>query len=90
MKDFLDSEEFRMRIEEYRNGLSEIDVIRALIRFNFTPRRKKPAEQLMEFFDQVGYLHHPDVLYNGTANGDSPEAWRIRLFEEALRQLKET
>jgi hypothetical protein len=89
MKDFLDSEEFRMRMEEYKNGLSSIDIIRCLVRFNFTPRRKNPAEHLMEFLDKAGYLYHPDVPYNGTEKGDSPKAWRLRVFEAAIVRLEE-
>ncbi len=42
----------------------------------------EPTEEMIkayiEFMDKSSYLHHPDVPYNGTVNGDCEKQWYVR------------
>ena len=38
----------------------------------------------LEFAGKATHLHHPDVPYNGTDNGDSQDAWMRRLVKAVL------
>ena len=44
----------------------------------------KMVDKFLNFADQSSYLHHPDVPYYGTANGDSEEQWWRRYTKAAL------
>lgn len=42
------------------------------------------VEAFLAFSDKTTHLHHPDVPYYGTVNGDSEESWRRRVVKAAL------
>lgn len=45
------------------------------------------VDALVAFSNKAGYLHHPDVPYHGTVNGDSEEQWRRRLARASLEHV---
>lgn len=42
------------------------------------------VDAYMAFMQQAAHLHHPQVPYYGTTNGDSEEQWSRRLIKAAL------
>lgn len=43
------------------------------------------VQRMADFLSKARYLHHPEVPYMGTANGDNEVKWLSRLHEAALR-----
>ena len=47
----------------------------------------RKADALCKFMNKAGYLSHPDVVYHGTCNGDSPEDWAMRVYKKAVETV---
>jgi hypothetical protein len=47
-------------------------------------------DSYIAFVEKTTYLHHPDVPYMGTENGDSTEAWIRRYSKAAIMAALQT
>lgn len=44
------------------------------------------VDAYLSFASQATHLHHPEVPYHGTVNGDDADLWRRRLIKLALQR----
>jgi hypothetical protein len=55
-----------------------------LVPIELTPEM---LEAIRKFNSKIAYLHHPDVPYEGTENGDSEEKWGSRLLAASYQAM---
>ena len=67
----------------YRNGFADAKAAQPSQAGELSAK----AKVLREFLKQASYLKHPQVAYFGTIEGDSEEAWELRLYEAAIAAI---